>query len=315
MKDKILIFGNGQIGNLYLDYFTKEGIESKIAEGCDITISEQIKKAIEDCSPTVVINTAAKTNLEWCGLNKLETFNINVLGADNIAKICDEKKIYFVHFSSGCILESKDENDAKTEVDMPNPVSYYSFTKWWGEQLLNFGKSKDFKYLILRPRQPVSAHVNYKNMLVKFLTFTRFIDIPNNGTVLEDLMGWTKILIKKRTTGILHVANQGWTNPYEISLLIKKHILPRLEPIKISKAELNKLTPNKRVDTILNVNKLQSLGADVRPYKERLEEIIIQLGKNLKDMDKDELRKELEMTVSFSKQRTIVNDVWEDLLK
>lgn len=315
MKDKILIFGNGQIGNLYLDYFIKEGIDVKIAEEADIRKIEDIEEAVKEYSPTVVINTAAETNLEWCQNNRLEAFHVNVLGADNIAQLCDREKIYFIHFSSGCILESKDENDQKTEDSTPNPVSYYSWLKAWGEQLIKFQKSLDFKYLILRPRQPVSAQVNYKNMLVKFLTFTRFIDIPNNGTVLEDLMEWTKMLIEKRATGTLHVANEGWTTPYEISLMIKKHILPRLEPIKITKEELNKMTPNKRVDTVLNVDKLKSFGAEVRPYKERLKEIIVQLGENIKKMDKATLKKELETALSFTKQRTIPNDVWEDLLK
>jgi hypothetical protein len=44
-------------------------------------------------------------------------------------------------------------------------------------------------------------------MLVKFLTFTRFIDVPNTGTVIKDLMGWTDQIIQKQVTGTLNVAN------------------------------------------------------------------------------------------------------------
>jgi dTDP-4-dehydrorhamnose reductase len=115
MTDKILIFGNGQLGNFYSRHFTKSGIDNKIAVGVDITFPDQVLKSIEEYNPTVVINTAAKTNLEWTATNKLDSFNINVLGAENIAKVCDEKNIYFIHLSSGCILASVDENDSKTE--------------------------------------------------------------------------------------------------------------------------------------------------------------------------------------------------------
>lgn len=313
MTKKILIFGNGQIGNFYLDFFTKKGIKIEISEA-DITSTDQVESAVSKFEPSIVINTAAKTNLEWCKNNKLEAFRINVLGTDNVAQICDSHDIYFLHLSSGCILESKNENDTKKEVDIPHPISYYSWTKVWGENLIPFKKSPKFRYLILRPRQPVSAQITYKNMLVKMLTFTRFIDVPNNGTVLEDLMDWTSELIDKEVTGTIHVANEGWTTPYQIGLLLKKHILPDMPVIKITKEELNKMTPEKRVDTILDVSKLKGMVKSVRPFRERVEEIIIELGKNFKKADRKYLEEQLKTTVEFSKTRTIVNDVWPQLL-
>lgn len=311
--DKILIFGNGQLGNFYLRYFKSKNIPVSITS-VDITDIDQVREAIEDDKPTVVINTAAKTNLEWDAQNKLQAFNVNVLGADNIAQVCDKNSIYFVHISSGCILGSKDENDAKKEEDLPAPISYYSWTKVWAESLITFKRSKDFKYLILRPRQPVSAQVNYKNMLLKLLTFTKFIDTPNSGTVIEDLMIWTDKLIAKRVVGVVHVANEGWTTPYEIGLLLKKHVLPSLPVNKIPKEELDKLTPEKRVDTVLNVDKLKGLVGEMKPYRERLEEIIIELGKNFKSADAALIKEQLEKTVASSKTRTVVNDAWKDLL-
>lgn len=313
-KLKILIFGNGQIGNLYLNYFKSKKILTQITSA-DITKVNEIKASISKFKPTVIINTAAKTNLEWCAANKLEAFNINVLGVDNLAQVCDEKGIYFVHLSSGCIMESKNKNDAKSEDAIPHPISYYSWTKVWGENILTFKRSKNFKYLILRPRQPISASVSYKNMLIKMLTFTRFIDVPNNGTVLEDLMQWTDELITKKVTGVVNVANIGWTTPYEIGLLLKKYILPDMPVIKITKNELNKMTPEKRVDTILDVSKLQGLVKSVKPYKKRMEETIKLLAKNLKTENKKLIKAELEKTVEQSKARTIVNNVWPQLFK
>lgn len=312
--DKILIFGNGHMANFSLRYFSSNNIPVLIST-TDITDINQVEKAVSEYQPTVVINTAAKTNLEWCVQNKLQAFNVNVLGANNVAQVCDQINIYFVHFSSGCILASIDENDAKVETDIPAPISYYSWTKVWAENLILFRKSQNFKCLILRPRQPVSAQVNYKNMLVKMLTFTQFIETPNSGTVIEDLVVWMDKLIKKRVTGIVNVANGGWTTPYDIGLLLKKHVLPELPVNKMTKDELNARTPERRVDTILNNDKLVSLIGEVKPYRQRLEEIVIQLGENFKKADTQLIKEQLEKTLTQTKTRATPNTVWPNLMK
>lgn len=314
MSEKILIFGNGQIGNLYLKYFQKQGWEAQIAQ-TDITDFSSVEKQIIAFSPTVVINTAAKTNLEWCANNKLEAFQVNVLGADNIAKVCDQQGIYFIHFSSGCIFESKDEFDAKSEESEPAPAAYYSWTKVWSEQIVKFGRSQDFKYLILRPRQPISSEVNYKNMLVKLLTFTKFVDSPNTGTVLEDLLDWTQKLISRRVTGTLNVANSGFSSPYKIAQLLRTHILPELPIELISKQELDKLTPNRRVDTILDVSKLEGIVGSVNSYEQALENTIKRLAANFKTLSKESIKQQLELTIAQSKTRTVTNNVWEKLIE
>lgn len=312
---RILIFGNGQIGNFYLKYFSAKGDAIEIAKDADVRKAEDVAKAIDAFKPTVVINTAAKTNLEWSGNNRLEAFDVNVMGAATLAKVCDEKGVYFIHFSSGCIFSSTDGKDAKSETDAPNPSSYYGWTKVWSEELVPFERSKDFKYLILRPRQPVSARLSPKNMLVKMLTFAKFIDTANSGTVIEDLMEWTDQIIDKQVTGVLHVANSGYTTPYDIGLMIKEFIIPDLEPEKISKAELDKMTPNIRVDTVLNVDKLEGLGIKVKPYEERLRDIVRELGQNIKAADKAEVKKILEETAATTRQRSVTNNVYESLYK
>ncbi|MCK5460188.1 hypothetical protein KAI52_03670, partial [Candidatus Parcubacteria bacterium] len=65
----------------------------------------------------------------------------------------------------------------------------------------------------------------------------------------------------------------------------------------------------------LNVDKLKNMGIEVKPYKERLKEIIKLLGENIKKADKKFLKQELEKTAKFSKTRTKVNDTWKNLVE
>ena len=57
---KILIFGNGQLGNIYKDFFNLNKYKAEISKA-DITKEEEVKKAIDEFKPNIVINTAAKT--------------------------------------------------------------------------------------------------------------------------------------------------------------------------------------------------------------------------------------------------------------
>ncbi len=309
-KFRFVIFGRGQIGSMYHDYFSKKGYSSYLSSA-DITKPEQVKRDVEKYKPSVIINAAAKTNLEWIEEHKLEAFNVNVLGADNIAQVCEDKKIFFLHLSSGCIFESKGPKDTKKERDQPNPAAFYSWTKVWAENLIT--ARENLGYLILRPRQPVSSQVSEKNMLIKMLTFSKFVGDEggwNSGTVLEDLMVITEKLLKKNVTGILHVANDGWMTPYKIALLLKKYINPNMKFEEISHKELDSMTPVKRVATVLDVSKLKSLGIKPKNYEERLEEIIIKLRDNLKSAGAGQI---LERTQATSRQRTRTSSDWKKI--
>ena len=97
--------------------------------------------------------------------------------------------------------------------------------------------------------------------------------------------------------------------------MIKEFILPDLEPEKITKAELDSMTPNTRVDTVLDTSKIESLGIEITPYEDRLREIVKLLGENIREMDKNDLANILEQTATASRQRTVLNTVYEELYK
>lgn len=309
-KYRFLIFGPGQIGTMYHKYFLSKGYMSSLSK-VDITNLGAVETAVVRSKATVVINTAAKTNLEWVEKNKLKAFNINVLGAENVAVACLRHKVFLIHLSSGCIFESKSPQDAKNEESPPSPAAFYSWTKVWAENLIL--SNKKLKVLVVRPRQPVSSQVSEKNMLVKMLTFSKFVGKKggwNSGTVLEDMMWITVELLDKSVTGVIHIANEGWVTPYQIALLLKKYVNPKMKFEEISHSELDKMTPVKRVATVLDISRLKSLGIKPKNYEERLEELVIELAQNLKDKSG---RSVLQKTEKTSKQRTKTSAAWRKM--
>ncbi|MEK7131268.1 MAG: sugar nucleotide-binding protein [Patescibacteria group bacterium] len=280
---RIFITGTGQLGAFYKEYFENRGVEvAAFGSELDVRDEQAMRGKIEEFNPDIVIHTAAKTNIDWCEQHKLEAFDINTLGADVMGKICQKKNIYLLHISSGCVLESKSAADAQTEFVVSSPLCFYSWTKVWAEEMLSHRQRKHgLKVLLLRPRQLLSAKVDPRNALTKMLTYTKFIDTPNSCTVVEDLMEVTDQLFERDEVGVYNVVNPGVTTPYEIALALKEIVKPEMEFVKISKAELNKMTLAERVDAVLDTKKLNDLGIELKEIHARMKEIMRGLKKNL----------------------------------
>ncbi len=278
---RVLIFGRGQLGTFYRDFFTSKGCAVESPAG-DIREEAFVSGAVSSVQPDLIINAAAKTNIDWCEMNKTEAFEINVLGAEMIAKVAEERGVYLLHISSGCVQESPTADVIHTEEDTPHPLCYYSWTKVWAENLLNERMLRgSLKVLKLRPRQLLSGMVSPRNALVKMLTYSKFIDTPNSCTIVEDLMDVTWTLLSKDATGLYNVANPGFTTPYRIAELLKAHLKPEMLFAKISKEELNRMTLAKRVDCVLSIAKLEREGVTMPPIEGRLVDILNALKQNL----------------------------------
>lgn len=280
---KIFITGKGQLGTFYKEYFENKGVTvAAFGSELDVRDEKAVQSKIEEFNPDLVIHTAAKTNIDWCEQHKLEAFDINTLGADVVGKVCQEKNIYLLHISSGCVLESKSAADAQTEFVVPSPLCFYSWTKVWAEEMLSHRQRKHgLKVLLLRPRQLLSAKVDPRNALTKMLTYTKFIDTPNSCTVVEDLMEVTSQLLERDEVGVYNVVNPGVTTPYEIAVALKEIVKPEMEFINISKEELNKMTLAERVDAVLDTKKLNGLGIQLKEIHERMREIMRELKNNM----------------------------------
>lgn len=291
---KILIFGRGQLGTFYKDHFESKGVTVSAPVG-DIRDERFVTSAIASSEADLVINCAAKTNIDWCEMNREETFQINTLGADVVAKVAEAAGKPLLHISSGCVQESLTEDEVRTEEDAPHPLCFYAWTKVWAENLvLERAARGTLHALVLRPRQLLSSMVSPRNALVKMLTYDKFIDTPNSCTIVEDLMRVTDELLEKGATGLYNVVNPGVTTPYRIAELLKVHLKPGMQFTKISKEELNKMTLATRIDAVLSIDKLEKEGIVLEPIEKRLVEILQTLKTNLESGDAEAAMKTTE---------------------
>ena len=200
---KILILGNGWIGKILQKYLNADMSVGDIEQLHKTTIRKY----------DVVINTAAKTQIDWCEKNKYESLRVNALLSRRIAQICHDENVKYVFFSSACIFESKDSNDWKDETSYPNPGCFYSFTKAVAEWLI---LEVNPDALIVRPRLPISEVPHERNSLTKILKYPKLHDNQESITVVEDMLPVLKSLIEEDKKGIFHLVNEGTISPIDM---------------------------------------------------------------------------------------------------
>ena len=78
-----------------------------------------------------------------------------MLPSMNIMKLCSERGIQFVYFSSGGTIYGNSNQCSRKETDELAPISYYGLSKHIMEEAVRFESRKSgMKYLIIRPSNP-----------------------------------------------------------------------------------------------------------------------------------------------------------------
>lgn len=99
----------------------------------DITDAAQVKKAVLNLRPAVIIHAAAMTPVRCAG-NRKAARQINVIGTEHIVRAASEVGSRLIFLSSDLVF--KGTKGHYTEQDTPQPVCYYGVTKMEGEGLV-----------------------------------------------------------------------------------------------------------------------------------------------------------------------------------
>lgn len=269
------IIGDGKVSKI----IRRSGDVILSHKDIEITDVESVRMALvlRDASRgSVVINTAAKIDLEWCEENKLDAYRVNTLGAINIAKVCNDIGAKLVHISSGCVFDGNSR--PMNENDVPSPAAWYTRTKVWADEAISNILSD---HLILRPRQLISAVPAATNMLTKFLAKKniRCIDESNSITSIEDLQRMVDYLISERCRGIFNCASEGTISPYDVACALRDKVDSSMVVSKVDYGEYVKTLKVRRVNTILDLTKLKKTGYVPRSARETLDWCVENYGK------------------------------------
>jgi len=134
MKSLWIVGAEGLLGKALLKQCAELGITA-IGTGkaqADITNKKSLSEKAQELLPSHIINCAAYTDVDRAEKEYDQAFQINALGAQNIAEIAQEIKARLIHISTDFVFDDTCEKPF-TEETRTKPVNAYGKSKWEGE--------------------------------------------------------------------------------------------------------------------------------------------------------------------------------------
>jgi len=227
--DVLLLGKNGQVGHELRRAVQPLGAVTAAGRAeVDLTQPEQIRLAVRETRPDVVINAAAYTAVDQAEEEPSLARSVNVEGPRVLAEASRNIGAWLVHYSTDYVFDGTKEAPY-TEEDQPNPINVYGQTKSEGEKAV---RDEGGKATILRTSWVYSdRRSNF------FRTMLRLAEEWRQGehdhlTVVDDQIGnptwagWiaeaTAKIVRmlrekeqdKTLSGTYHLASAGQTSWY-----------------------------------------------------------------------------------------------------
>jgi dTDP-4-dehydrorhamnose reductase len=229
IQNKILVIGKGFLGSHLILELKKQNF-STFGAGLndknklfrlDVRNIESIKNLFNKIKPDIVINCAALTNLDYLEENPEIAFEVNSVGAENLAIVCNENDSHLIHISTDGIFDGK--SNKYDENSIPNPINVYGKSKLQGE--INIQKNLK-KSLIVRTNffgyneDQNNLFTWIYNSLKQKNPIIGFDDVFFNPLNLSNLSHLLSKCILNSNTGIINLSNDEIISKYNFALKI-----------------------------------------------------------------------------------------------
>jgi dTDP-4-dehydrorhamnose reductase len=238
----------------------------------EITDLAAVLATIEAYRPTVIIHTAAATNVDGCESQPERTFQVNGLGSRNLAIAAARVGASLVYLSTNYVFDGLAEQPYHEQAPT-NPISVYGAAKLAGEQYVR--ELAGGRHYIVRTTWLYAEQG--RNLVQTILRLAgerselQFVDDQlGQPTYAADLASAIAQLIEQPAYGTYHFTNSGACSPYTLATTLLRLIGHRatiVHPIPASAYPRPARPPANGV--LLNWAGA-ALGITLRPWEEAL---------------------------------------------
>lgn len=210
---KVLVTGaNGQLGYDVVEVLKLRNIECCGTTRNDFDLCDFIRaeKFITAFRPDVIIHCAAYTAVDKAEDEKDLCRAVNVVGTENIAKICKKINAKMLYISTDYVFDGTKKGFYEVD-DTPTPINVYGQTKLEGEQAVQ--KILD-RYFIVRISWVFGEHGNnFVKTMLRLGKERKEINVVSDQvgspTYTVDLAQLLVDMVQTDKYGIYHATNEG----------------------------------------------------------------------------------------------------------
>jgi dTDP-4-dehydrorhamnose reductase len=197
-------------------------------QSMDVTLKDEVDQIVSSVKPDVIIHSAAMTQVDDCEQNKSLCYSINVDGTRNLLSAAEEINARFCLISTDFVFSGA--SGPYGENAPTGPVNYYGQTKELAEQLvmsshLNWSIART---ILLYGKADPSKRSNFIYWVKQNLEVGKNIKVVNDQirtpTFIPDLANGIALIIEKNARGIFHLSGKDILTPYQMAILIAKHL-------------------------------------------------------------------------------------------
>ncbi|MBD2137313.1 NAD(P)-dependent oxidoreductase [Anabaena sp. FACHB-1237] len=239
----------------------------------DLTNLAQLTTLFQEIQPDAVIHLAAKSQPNYCQLNREESYKINVTASCNIAGLCADNSIPLVFTSTDLVFDGL--NPPYQETDKVSPVNIY------GEQKV----AAEIGILNIYPSATICRMpLMFGNQTPTAKSFIQpFIEILKNGQELNlftdefrtpvsaNTAAKGLLLALEKVQGIIHLGGKERISRYDFGkILVEVLQLPGDKLKSCLQSEVKMAAPRPK-DVSLHSEKAFNLGYEPLSIREELE--------------------------------------------
>jgi dTDP-4-dehydrorhamnose reductase len=278
MKESILVFGGNGLLATELKIFFRLNTEYKIVflekSKCDVTSLTSIDKFVKEFRPSIIINCAGYTNVDLAEQYKKSAMDVNSTAVLNLAKICNERKIYLIHISTASVFNS---NELKliSGNSTRNPINYYNKTKLLAEETCETFLKEGASILALRTYWLYGTkRQDFTDFVKKALSKNELINIvhdqygqPTSAKTLCKIINYG---IANRIHGFFPGTNTGIANRIDWAHVICRKLQKNLMLINPVSSSEFKSSADRPFNTALSHSGKDFMGIEIEDWENAL---------------------------------------------
>jgi len=275
---KIVVIGsNGQLGSEITAQLNRDhevfGLTHSDIEIADM---DSVSGVMSDLKPDVIINTAAYHNLLECEKHPDISFQVNSVGALNLARVCDDLNAALVQFSTDYIFDGA-KKKPYVETDKANPLNIYALTKLNGEILVKNYLKRRFIIRISGIYGKTVCRAKGNNFITTMQEAAKVRDVVKvvddeilTPTPVSEIAFNTKRLLETEAFGIYHMTCEGSCSWFEFAGVIFETLKLKTPLISCQSSEFP-MTIKRPSYSVLENKKLKSVDLNyMSHWKEAL---------------------------------------------